>query len=262
VTRTARNLVLWLVFSLFFVALIAVAAKVAEPAHRLWKAGSYLVSTIKHNRSLPNPVVVEGDVYWLPLRDRVFAVPKKYVQRYGRAATNGKLTDLTLHMLLPNLEGYAPELDHKFRERGHGDRLEVWIHVDGRTQEEARTYWYEHTFVYHEERSKRNASGGVTKISDDPVIEWIHDGDSDSEYFYLIEGNKVKMILTCKRPEIYPAPSCNIVSSYGDGIQLQIHFSQRYESDWLDIADRLDALLHSFEQPAAAMPPSALAGKN
>ncbi|MDR1850142.1 MAG: hypothetical protein LBQ75_08885, partial [Zoogloeaceae bacterium] len=86
--------------------------------------------------------------------------------------------------------------------------------------------------------------------------------------FYLIEGTKVKRILRCRtaprvKPELIPYQTCWLTSSYRDGILLRATFNrQRYEHDWLDIADRLDALLHSFEQPAAAMPPSALAGKN
>ncbi|MCL2829888.1 MAG: hypothetical protein FWD77_04010 [Betaproteobacteria bacterium] len=219
--------------------------------------------------SLPdNPIVIQDDIWWFYLQGgRVFAVPEKYIpeKRIEDIRNNPGLLNIrkvggfALDMLLPKLEGYSRELDESRGIGVFGGRLNVVLQADpnGRTGKEVEEDLFFNDYLY-----SRQHSESATRISDNPVIERITLKGSygRSNSYFLIEGNnRVKKMLTCDPDNIKRGRNavrkCTLyAATYNEGIQYQMIFDQTYESDWLDISNRVEALLHSFERPVAKMP--------
>jgi hypothetical protein len=207
--------------------------------------------------AMPNPVVVKDGVYWFPLGGRLFAVPEKYVTRYGRNSTDGSLHAFSLHALLPNFEGRASENKAEFNKLGWGKRIEITVALKGgsKTREEVERNAYQHYL-----RNKKMYGSDV--ISKKPHVERIVGYSNPFTYrnsFYLIENERVKKEIHCDkaRPmEKYKTnPNCkNIDLYYQDNICAWIVYSQSYEQDWIKIHDQIIAFLESFERPLDAFP--------
>ncbi|GHT87187.1 hypothetical protein AGMMS49960_01000 [Betaproteobacteria bacterium] len=229
----------------------------------LWKAwpvgrGIYgFFTEMSRRKSLPDPVVVKDGVYWFPLGDKVFAVPKTYVRSYGRNSTDGSLNNFSLHALLPDFQGYSAETAAKFKELGWGDRIEIMAHMTYRkTQDESAKLAYN---GYLNDKKSLNSLKGLEPvvISINPRIEKI--GPLlGSDNFYLIEGDRVLKEIRCFiKIRDYQKPSCSDISMfYDDGILLYVIYSRNYEKDWIAINDQVVSWLKDFERPLDALPDS------
>jgi hypothetical protein len=194
--------------------------------------------------AMPNPVVIKDGVYWFPLGGRLFAVPEKYVTRYGRNSTDGSLHAFSLHALLPDFEGRTPENKAKFGGRGWGDRIEMTVTVGGMSANEREKKNHE-IYVMHK---KEYGSEVVSKI---PHIEKISEKLSDR--FYLIEDARVKKEIKCSKGAV--SDDCKTISlPYRDNVYIWITYSRAYEQDWINIHDQVIVFLESFERPLDAFP--------
>ncbi|MDR0441244.1 MAG: hypothetical protein LBI59_09740 [Candidatus Accumulibacter sp.] len=91
-------------------------------------------------------------------------------------------------------------------------------------------------------------------------MEKIHElGIAADDYFYLIEGDRVKKKIRCTiKFRDYQHPSCKALSVFfHDRIRFHFTFSRAYEGDWIAIGDRLADWLTSFERPLDAFPQQA-----
>jgi hypothetical protein len=225
---------------------------------KAWPVGAAVYrafATTAHYKSLPDPVVVKDGVYWFPLADRVFAVPKAYVVSYGRNSTDGSLNNFSLHALLPDFASHSPETAEKFKVRGWGDRIDIRVYaVRSISQDEVEEHYYKN-YLFEKESLKKRYGQDPVVVSKNPHVEKISTNLSD--YFYIIEGNHVKKKLHCanKDKKIPSYPYCNdIAMFYRDNIYLYVTYSRIHEKDWIAIDDRLVTWLESFERPVEDFP--------
>lgn len=184
------------------------------------------------------------------MKNHFFKIPTPYMERYGIGKVSGTVDAFTVHAVLPNWEGYNSMTEAKFHRVGHGDIITILVEGAGETLEEMETYWYKISYdidlSYHSKASKI----APTKISANPDIIFL-DGSYNKytrDKYYYIEGEKVKAMLACSRPNTLPSPSCHLIMAYDDNIRMWVTFSQKYQSDWIGIFKKIQNLLRSFDQ--------------
>ncbi|MDR0441245.1 MAG: hypothetical protein LBI59_09745 [Candidatus Accumulibacter sp.] len=74
-------------------------------------------------------------------------MPEAYVESYGRNSTDGKLSDVSLHALLPDFAGRTPENLARFKTRGWGDRIEVMVYAT-RLSRQGDVEWHNYYKIY------------------------------------------------------------------------------------------------------------------
>jgi hypothetical protein len=188
--------------------------------------------------AMPNPVVIKDGVYWFPLGGRLFAVPEKYVTRYGRNSTDGSLHAFSLHALLPDFEGKTPENKARFGGRGWGDRIEIRIRAS------------DSVLSLNEIYSHQKERSGMEIMSEIPHVEKSTDS---SDNFFLIDNGKVIKSVYCDKGSSHNACQ-NLALHYKDNIYVWIVYSRAYEQDWIKIHDQVIVFLESFERPLDAFP--------
>ena len=243
----------WLAWGLVIICgavLITVGYYAVRWGRVVWRATDYVISTVEHNRSLPNPVKIQDGKYHFPLQGRLFVVPTEYVRGYGRASTDGHVGAITLHMLLPDLVGHSAVNDAQFRSYNNSQMLiEVVLNAKGDSRAFFEKRWYEFSYS----GTKEGNGGRATIISETPHVE--HTLSPSSDYYYYFSGEQaVSRIVYCNRLDIdrdiiiYPQCKMNVI--YSDGINFDIWYARQDDpaADLVHLADNVIQLLRSFEQ--------------
>ncbi|MDR0701739.1 MAG: hypothetical protein LBF61_04895, partial [Azoarcus sp.] len=141
----------------------------AQEVHKAYKK-------FQQQKNLPNPVVIKDGVYWFPLGGRVFAVPEAYVVSYARYSTDGRLSDVSLHALLPDFTGRTPENIARFKGLGWGDRIEVTLSATRLSrQDDVERHNYYKIYLYEKDRLKKREGKEPEIISNMPRVEKIRE---------------------------------------------------------------------------------------
>ena len=210
----------------------------------LWAFGS---ATSEGQRSGYTPkrnMVVTEEAYQINLREHYFSIPKVYMQRYG-TRTNGIVSSIGFHALLPDWQFYTPEMGSKEAFLKHPKRISVSLELTGMTKKRAYEVW--------RSSYKGGAMGSSTVkiISQAPHVEVFKSLGRDQ--FFLLEQASVPKIMACRFPlgEILGVadPDCEIYLMYDDYLVVNVYFNRDEElvKNWLTISDMALEKLRSFE---------------
>ena len=195
-------------------------------------------------------IEVDGHRFDVPLRYKYsyalatygrWPTPKKEVAQVGA---------LSLSVLLPDMRPYYKEDDAQWKERGHGDKLEVSIAkpVGGMP---AWHDWYEGSLG----RTNRLAAEGRFYQKMPNVYGLTHFSEKTGDSYYAQNGRRLTISCDMSKPPPdwhgFYSPSCKIRSNYRPGLILEYYFGLKYLPQWKEIDDGLKAMFDKFAQAAA-----------
>lgn len=187
-----------------------------------------------------------------------FDVPLRYMYSHA-LATHGqwptpkkevvKVDALNLSVLLPDLRPYYREDDARWKERGHGDKVEVSLAkpVGGLT---AWYDWYESSLG----RTNQLAAEGrfYNKMADTGGL--IHFSEKTSDRYYAQDGRRLTISCDNAEPPVglqeFYSPSCKVRSNYKPGLIVEYYYALKYLPQWKEIDDGLKAMFDKFAQVA------------
>lgn len=191
-----------------------------------------------------------------------FDAPLRYMYSYG-LATHGrwptpkkevaKVGALNLSVLLPDLRPYYPEDEARWKERGHGDKLEVLFMKFNGPKEK----WglRNEINIAHEEKF-----GIYVRAPDNHGL--IHYTDANKEPYdagdkYFATDRQLRISCDSVEPpdsnqKGFYSPSCNVSSNYKHYLDLEYSYALKYLPQWKEIDDKLKALFDKFAQAAAS----------
>ncbi len=180
----------------------------------------YLGAFSDAGKKLPAVESILGN-YKFIISDKVFLVPKRYVQSYG-VASDGALNNFVTRLRVLN---------------GRGE-VEVIVSADRRSKDAIQKYWHRNVYQYYRARlsawEKSSEQGGGE----------IESSDGRS---FLIKDNRVLRMLRCS------VRICRVFVAYSDNLTLYIVFEKKLQLDWLDLTEQLMLEILYFEQSGRAL---------
>lgn len=187
-------------------------------------------------------VNLETSVVKIEIEGKRFDVPLRYMYgeaiiKYKRWPTpkkeRVKVGALSLSMLLPDLKPYYPEDEAKWKELGHGDRIEVTI-AKGKREPD----WYQALL-------KQTVENGFYHKGKDiyGLMHFLPEGQLSPLYLSLKEK---KVSIYCRRTDLVDSPSCSVRSSYLNGVVLNYYYGLKYLSQWEEIDNTVKRKFDSF----------------
>src|SRR5574337_797839 len=171
-------------------------------------------------------------------------IPMRYmygeaVEKWGgwpKAKKERKIVrSIRLSMLLPDLRGYFPQDDVRWKVLGQGDKMRVLI-----LEQDPSKNW----FAWSRETTRNLALQGNLHKELPTIYGLSRFQEGDGEEYFADDGRE--LILHCNSGASGPSPSCRAKSSYRYGIALQYTYSRSYLPEWERIDNDLKSLLEKL----------------
>lgn len=145
-----------------------------------------------------------------------------------------KVDVLHLSVLLPDLRGYYPEDEARWKERGPGGRIQVNV-----MKPVGASGW----FAAGRERGRKDVAEGRARAM--PPIFGLEVFDQGWLRTHFPQDGRETMI-SCQPAEPGVFPSCSVKSAYRPGLVLEYGFGGQHLERWREIDDGLKALFDRF----------------